>query len=489
MPKYTQQVKYSKLKVNPTNFRHAPVNSEVEAIKQNIDENPNTFIILLKSIIEEPRTIVFLLQEDGEEFKLMDGNRRLSVFKMFEDKHLIPTESSYDEIREIITENNISIPDTFICDIYEKNITDEELLLKRLEELHVHTDTSKSKWNPLARYRASLEMNKIKNPWMKTLLYYFDDEEYIVQITEGKTDIFQRFLNRKTQLRINESGSLDLPNDKLIVNRIVQLVKESYYTFYSDPLKTIVTDTRTTSEEARDVIQDIIIHFSPEGVENELDKSGNGENSKSIGKKPNDDNGSDIKNKRTDTKSENSTNHEGSKKKITSGKRAKRTTPEYLLDKLFISTDSEIEGDYKTGIEYILNELKELNKSKKYSSLHLSTYYLVRSLLEQTLNFWIEKYHTNIYKKATANNGQVKLGKLIDEILKNINNKSVVVFSSEIDKLFLLLFNQKTYKDRLNNMVHEPYLLNHDLNTLHTYTKAPLHSIFKFLLTEKYTGQ
>lgn len=488
MPLYTQQVSYSDLKVNPTNFRHAPVANEKDAIKQNIDENPSTFIILLKSIINEPRTIVFLLQKDGEEFKMMDGNRRLSIFKMFQDSRFIPAEPSYDQIRNIIIENTISIPDTFICDIYEKSATDEELLLNRLEELHVHTDTSKSKWNPLARYRASLEMKKVKNPWMKTLLYYFDDENYIVEITEGKTDIFQRFLNRKTQLKINESGSIDLPNDQFIVDRIVQLIKEAYYTFYSDPLKTIVTDTRTTSEEATDVIQDIINHFTTEKKESETKSPDSTDHGNSSEQKPNEANGSNTATKSRDTGSETSAEPKESKKKTEFKKRAKRTTPEYLLDKLFISTDSEIEGKYKTGIEYILQELKELNKAKKYLSLQLSTYYLVRSLLEQTLNYWIEKYHKNLYKRATANNSQVKLGKLIDEILKTINNKSFVVFSSEIDKLFLLVFDQKVNRDRLNNMVHEPYLLNHDLNTLHSYTKAPLHSIFKFLLTEKYTG-
>lgn len=482
MASYKESIKFNEISVNPNNFRHTPVQTEAEAIKKNIDEDIDTFIALMESLINETRTVIVILFNDGNSVQVMDGNRRLSIFKIYQDKSLIPEGNQYNKIRELVSKNALEIPESFVADIYYKNHEDEQKLLNRLEELHVSTDTTKKKWNPLALYRASLKMNNIKYPWMKTLLFYYDNEDYIISITTGKVDIFRRFLDRKRQLKIQKDGKIGFKNDKLILDSIIKLIQDSIYTFSKDPFKTYYADTRTSTEEVTEIIDDIIEHHATqqdlkkqiqEKLLFDLETNKNDNNCQKL---------NDISAGSTiitvDEKINTSDN--SSSKKV----RKKKVSPDYLLHLLKISTKSEIDGTYKVGIEYILKELKILNKKNKYREMQLCTFFLIRSLLEQTLSYWIQKYHNNIFERVKGSNDQVKLGKLIKTTLNVIDNKEVVVFSKDIDKYFVMLFQQSEYKDFLNNMVHEPFLLNSDLNKLHSYTKAPLYTIFDFLLTE-----
>lgn len=65
----------------------------------------------------------------------------------------------------------------------------------------------------------------------------------------------------------------------------------------------------------------------------------------------------------------------------------------------------------------------------------MSTYYLIRALIEQTLKYWLSAYYPNIYKKC-VNNQDANLGKMIEQINKGINNSTDIFFDKSMNRKF-----------------------------------------------------
>lgn len=250
------RVAINNIKINKENFRHEPLGSELNAIHYLINEDIETYTNLVRSMSKDLRSFYVLLLKTAEGYKLMDANRRLSVLKIVDDLTLIPDGEKYEELRELCKSIGSFNVKEVLADVYdEDNQEDKENLFRALDELHMKDEKTKKDWHALAQYRASKYIGaQTKHPWMKVLLYYLPDkEEEIVKITYRKTDIFNRIL-KKEPLAIQESGKIDLDNDKLIFEDICKVVKSKQYNLNGRKLK---VDTRTRNEEFLEIIDDI----------------------------------------------------------------------------------------------------------------------------------------------------------------------------------------------------------------------------------------
>lgn len=101
MSKKGVKIQLKDIQVNKENFRHSPLNNELEAIHYLITEDYEAYLNLAKEIQKDCRTFTALMLEKNGNRILMDANRRISVLKIFENPKLIPEGNDYDILRNM----------------------------------------------------------------------------------------------------------------------------------------------------------------------------------------------------------------------------------------------------------------------------------------------------------------------------------------------------------------------------------------------------
>lgn len=248
------------IEVNKENFRHSPLNNELEAIHYLITEDYESYLNLARTMAKDCRTFTVLILERNNDKILMDANRRVSVLKIFNNPKLIPSDKEYDDLRHLcIARGSLGIKE-LNADIYYDSIDeDKENLMDALDELHINDNKTRKDWNALSQYRASQFIgSEIKHPWIKTLEYYGFSDDQIIQMTNKRTDIFNRIM-RKSQLNILENGKINLNNDNAIINELCKIVKDRAYFLEDKPIK---VNTRTQANVYKDILDDLIKKYS-----------------------------------------------------------------------------------------------------------------------------------------------------------------------------------------------------------------------------------
>ncbi len=244
--KYTAvEMDVNDLHVSITNprFIHAVINEEI-AISELINLEIKKMIKLTKSVIETGMLpITFYCFKENGEIVLADGNRRLTVIKILNNPKLIPDNSKTKELIDLCENASlIDLPTKIPCVIYDE-WTDE--LFNILNSLHV-TDESKSDWTPLAQFRMSSRHGGNKHPWMKTLLFYYDDKDVDI-MTNRKADVFRRMFDALKSLSVNvlTTGEIETQNAKIKLDLFIKLIKGN------------IVDTRTNPETFKDQVKQV----------------------------------------------------------------------------------------------------------------------------------------------------------------------------------------------------------------------------------------
>lgn len=256
MSKRNQLFKLKDININKENFRHSPLDSEIEAIHYLIEEDYESYLNLAKTMAKDCRSYTALILKKNNQYILMDGNRRTSILKIFDNPDLIPQNPKYNSLRKLCIEHGpLNITEIFADVYFEDNIDDKNNLMEALNELHIHDNKTKKDWNALSQYRASEYIGtKIKHAWIKTLLYYNYTDDEIIKMTKNKTDIFNRIFI-KSILKIDETGKINLSNDLNLLKEICKVVKNKAYYIHGEIKK---IDTRTNKEVYYEVLQDLI---------------------------------------------------------------------------------------------------------------------------------------------------------------------------------------------------------------------------------------
>lgn len=156
----------------------------------------------------------------------------------------------------------------------------------------------------------------------------------------------------------------------------------------------------------------------------------------------------------------------------------------FRLQELYVTKNSKIPKEQHLAFINIRKELEKLSGGQYgfYKTYKLSTYYLIRALIEQCLKYWLSVYHPNIYSKC-HNNGDANLGKMIEKINNALENNTDIFYNRNINKYFRTFFGNFATKDNLDLLIHHPYLLSDDLSILHNYTSGILFDILNYILT------
>lgn len=244
----TVEMNISDLQVSKTNPRFIQtVIDEQSAIAGLINLEPKKMVSLAKSIVEKGvLPLMFYCFRENNEIVLADGNRRLTVIKILQNPNLIPDSVKTKELIELCKNaEDIILPATIPCVVY--NAWSDELF-DILDRLHV-MDESKSDWTPLAQYRMSSRHGGKKHTWMKTLLFYFNDEK-VDEMTNKKADVFRRMFDALSfnQITILKTGEISV-ND----------AKRKLEHFYEGFIKSDKVNTRTSKEEFRERVKQIFI--------------------------------------------------------------------------------------------------------------------------------------------------------------------------------------------------------------------------------------
>lgn len=242
------EINVTDLQVSKTNPRFIQtVIDEQSAIAELINLEPRKMVSLAKSIIEKGvLPLIFYCFRENNEVVLADGNRRLTVIKILQNPNLIPDSVKTKELIELCENvEDIILPTTIPCVVYDE-WSDE--LFDILDSLHV-MDESKSDWTPLAQYRMSSRHGGKKHSWMKTLLFYFDNEK-VDAMTNKKADVFRRMFDALSfnQIKISDTGEINA-ND----------AKKKLESFYESFIKSDKVNTRTSKEEFREKVKQIFI--------------------------------------------------------------------------------------------------------------------------------------------------------------------------------------------------------------------------------------
>lgn len=416
------------LKVNKENFRHSPLNNEKEAIHYLIEEDYDSYLRLAKMMSKDCRSFHILILCKNDNFILMDGNRRVSVLKVFDNPELIPKGKNYNDLRELcLSKGSLNI-ENLNADVYYDSVEeDRENLMEALNELHIHDNKTKKNWNALSQYRASCFIGaSIKHSWMKVLEFYGYSDDEIIRMTYRKTDIFSRFL-RKKQLKILDNGKLNYENDVEIVKALCQIIKDGAY--YSD-MGIQKINTRTEKPIIEAILDDIIqkYSFGQEQMQfNDKDSGVNTNNSKELSKT--------------------------SSRDITLIPGASGGT--FLTSKVKFSNlrDTIISEKQKEELYMIdhpsVNQIAQELFSLKLSVFPLTSSIILRSFLQYSFEWYLDKKE------------QRKTEALHSTVMRGVN----------------LMFNEglidKNTKSKIKIMIESDNLINLLNETTHDYTKDP----------------
>lgn len=488
MSKKSVKIRLNEITINKENFRHSPLNNELEAIHYLITEDYESYLNLAKEMQKDCRTFTaLLLEKDGNRI-LMDANRRVSVLKVFENPNLIPNENRYDDLKNLCVANGPLGVTEITADIYyDTNEEDKENLMSALNELHVKDNNTRKDWNALSQYRASQFIGStIKHPWIRTLEFYGYSDEQIIEMTHKKTDIFNRLM-RKNQLNILENGKIDLSNDTTIISEICKIVKNKAY-MLGDTVQKV--DTRISTLIYQAIIDDLIKKYSIGQLS--IDNNSNNEANSTTTQKDVQNHEShqqdfdlDVESEATHENDQGNVNKSEKDENSSSNKpNTKQNPSKFRLHELYVAPASKISREQHTAFLNIHNELEKLAGGQYgfYKTYKLSTYYLIRALIEQCLKYWLSTYYSKIYKKCEKAN-DANLGKMIEEINKAIENKTDIFYNNDINRKFKAFFGNYASKDTLDLLIHHPYLLSDDINILHNYTSGILYDILNHILT------
>lgn len=431
------EVRVDELKINKENFRHTPLESEEEAIKYLIEEDYETYLKLAKMMAKDCRTFtVLLLNKDGINI-LMDGNRRTSVIKLFDDPKLIPDNEKYNELRDLCISRGSLERKHLNADVYyDSSEKDKENLMDALNELHIHDNKTKKDWNALSQYRASLFIGtSIKHSWIKTLIYYKYSEEDIIKMTERKTDIFARVFRRK-QLNINEEGKIGLKNDKIVVNTLCKIIAEGSY--YCDG-KLYRINTRQKTSVFMSVVDDIIKKYSIEQKQIQFEDKNTESDTLS----------SDIDTDHSGNEdhselSKNQSNNLDGSKKIHDSQRK-------LINRPLDIRDTIISEEQKKELSEINNSI--VNKiacelfSLKLSVYPISSPIILRSFLQYSFEWYADNNNINIVKSSLPSTIMNVVNKTCEEHLIDRGEKGKIKTMINVNDVTNLL-NESTHDYR-----------------------------------------
>ena len=471
------------ISLDPSNPRHDPVKEDRLALEalMKTTKFDDKIIYLMKDILEfgqNPIDIIGLLITEQQTVYSKEGNRRVAAFKILNNPNLIKTSNHklYERVLNILKDFDKPNSKIMCYLTHDANILDHAIELKHQGE---QGGAGTVTWG--SKEKARHKRNKGIHDPIHAFLNELETNEIISSKKRDnitKTN-WERLFTKDGQLWLGIQKKDD--NFEIIDNFEDFIIK---FQLITDKIEN-ETHHIITNIEARAKL------FSELNIEFEKIKNKSSETNKINDVEKQEDTTEKIYEDSETNKSENDDNKKISpksttdtKKQETSKEDIKPAPKKFRLQELYVAKNSKISPEQHTAFINIHKELEKLSSGQYgfYKTYKLSTYYLIRALIEQCLKFWLSTYHPKQYCKS-INNTDANLGKMIEQINKCLTNNNDIFFDRTINKHFLTFFGNYTTKDTLDLLIHHPYLLPDDINVLHGYTSGILFEILNYILT------
>ena len=489
------QINIDDISLDPNNPRHNPVEDDKSVLLELMKTKKfnEKIINLMKDILEygqSPLDIVGLLLTKQETLYSKEGNRRVASLKILNNPNLVKLTNPklYTKVIDLLNEYPTP-PKEITCYITkDENTLDHAIELKHQGE---QGGAGTVPWgaNEKARNRRYRGMH---DP-IFAILDKLEDEGYLTsdQRTAINKTNWERIFTQDGQSWLG----IYKENDEFIIPKNSNKFKIRFQLLIEKVIEN-KTHYIITNKEARKKLFDSLDIEVAEILLNNTNKKDEDKELSSNIKQILDGTNSklptvDFSQNNNNDKKQSSKGTEKFYDKNKAPKEAKESQPikkenpkKFRLQELYVAKNSKISPNQHTAFINIHKELEKLSSGQYgfYKTYKLSTYYLIRALIEQCLKYWLSTYHPKMYSNSTNNNDAV-LGKMIEQINKCIENKNDIFFDKTINKHFLTFFGNYTTKDTLDLLIHHPYLLTDDINILHGYTSGILFEILNYILT------
>ncbi len=480
------ELNLDEMHVSTENPRTKIVIDEIQAIHEIIFEQGDKIIELIKSIIEDGWIIDDLpaICFENDKYIVYEGNRRISSLKCFFNPELLPQGNKTAEkfkkyINSFSKEEYKNLRNKFNkipVALHES----KEIVYKYMEKRHAPNNSkgdTLEKWSTLANERFRNEV-----VGKKTLVYSvfkeYKDSFAVKDISQFPMSTLERVLknpNVRKKLKYEFKNDILLVEDKMLFSKYLRQIVQ-------DIDKKII-DSRTLSKS-----QDIVNYINDiDGVDTnkvkvkgkEKIEEGNAQSTKSqldnqlsIEKS--------ITNANHNETNNNNKNNEKNENEILGNKRTKVSLPKGLLFSYLEVKTVDINNPDNYGILQIVNELKELSKSKDYKKYPISTMMLIRNLLEQSLKYQLMKlgkWNDLVLNENRKNKNNKEPG--LESIIKYCNGNTNIVFANDtkVQRAFRIFASNIGTKEYFDMLVHHPEFVIADDNIIEKIANIGLYRI------------
>ena len=427
------------------------------AVKEMVKNQQNKLYFLAKDICENglnPQSIIAIYPSEYENnvYCVAEGNRRILSIQIIQNPDLIKDFDKILYLKFLDLHNKYSQSFNKIEVALYNNSMDLELI-HWLQIIHDGENNGKGvvTWGPIQKARFNERF--LNKP--SALLHFQENllRENILtqeQIVEVNKTNWERMLSKVCMdfLMIDKiNNNFILPNNKEkrveSIRRLIAMVNK-----LRNQTVRIVYDEKAKIDLINSIREKL--NIKNDNLQSFIDIDNN-KSDKNI--KTNITTNDDFKNNSTDN------NHNEINNNYNRNGLRSKSIKKYKFENLKI-TQVDNSNNNNNGIFNVAKELELLCKNnysvydcEKYP---IATLILIRSLLELSIKYWLKNKKEKLWKLITSKNKKQLLSKIIDDIIKWINNGHEV-FSKEIDDLFKNHFgNNGTHRKFLNLIVHNP---------------------------------
>lgn len=472
-----QKIKIENLINSFENPRHAIGDNEIDTLRKLFDAVGTQFMLNLAEDIQKNgllgnQQIVVVYSEDAKKYIVYEGNRRVAAIKLLRnpDNFIFLDKNTIEKVRKLakITE---------VIDEMECYVTDEEDAFFIMERLHSGEDKGRGikEWGP--REKDTFQVRR-KN--IKKISYLID--LYVRQYCSGLdittilpfTTIQRIFNNREVKQKIG----LDIENENTFTSDKMQLVVEAsrWIVKESEDVGVSVTrlfnKARTIEDKLLPWIQTYLNEKTPE-----IDNMESENRTKSDFYKSDNLKDSDEKEKTVEKRDKNIE----LKGQSNNGFGGSRNIP-YFFQGINYNKLNPNDAD-SHGVIAVCRELQLFSDKKMVSTYPLSSAFLLRSIIEQSIKYYSKKHMIQGQNKYIWENIRSldKLSKIIKDYNKNLPN---YIPDSTMRQYFTDLFGDyESNVDPLNWVVHRPAEYQLGVNALLELPKKGLLALINFMLS------
>ncbi|MCG8541130.1 MAG: hypothetical protein MJA82_14530 [Clostridia bacterium] len=448
-------------------------------------------VSLAKDILESnlnPSDLCMVIKNEinPSKYTVLEGNRRIIALKLLHNPDLIPAKHSnfkkqFEKLHIRFIENPIN---QVYCVVYQNiNIANKWIKLKHTGE---NNGVGTVGWDgqSTARFRSKYETKKLSEQAIDIIIQHkIFDKEIEAKIRSISITNLDRILN-DPHIR-DYLGLKSIDKELKIINHKQKTLIKLKQIFLDLIEKRIVVSDIYSKEQRLDYIDDLEMRLFHTYIDQKISSTTTDTNPNQNSKI----NMDNLKQKNSNKEVVDinaSSNKKDLKNKVEpTSTNTKETNPKVITcffeDLTWIEVDVQVPDNI--GLIQVAEEIIRISKNNLYRKLPIASAFLLRSLLEQTLIYHLNKL--NLYNKLTKgnNNKTPQLG----NIIKFYSSRYEIIFKNDstFRRTFQSFADNLGTKDYLDMVIHNPHLISADPKILDSLASSGLKSFIKIVLNKK----